>query len=375
MSKLIVIDPGHGGSDPGAVANGLHEKELTLKIGRRVRKALLRDFDVTVALTREQDATVSLDARTDFANARRADYFVSVHINSGGGEGYEDYIHKTQTDSSPAAARRNAVHTAVAGFMTRSGAADRGKKKANFHVLRESTMPAVLTENLFIDSPVDAALLRGDDFLADLAEAHARGIARALALPRLGTGPSDGANGGGGAPVGVYAPLLAEPRASRAQVEKRLLARPHGEYSEADVRRIVGLYFETAQRAGLDPLLAVSQMILETGNLTSFWSQRPRRNMAGIGVTGEPGVGISFATLDEAVRAHVGRLLAYAIEPGSETPAQRALVDEALDVRPLPGALRGSAPRLSGLVGHWAVDPDYAKKISRIANEIRAQVV
>jgi N-acetylmuramoyl-L-alanine amidase len=182
MTKLVVIDPGHGGSDPGAIGNGLRECDLTLKISKRVKAALLRDFDVDVKLTRRDDTFVSLDARAQFANDRHAAYFVAVHINSGGGTGYEDYIHNNAGTTT--SERRNALHKQVATFMAAHGMTDRGRKRANFAVLRETTMAAVLTENLFIDTAADAHLLKDDAFLTGLAEAHARGIAVALSLPR-----------------------------------------------------------------------------------------------------------------------------------------------------------------------------------------------
>jgi N-acetylmuramoyl-L-alanine amidase len=182
MTKLVVIDPGHGGSDPGAIGNGLRECDLTLKISKRVKAALLRDFDVDVKLTRRDDTFVSLDARAKFANDRRAAYFVAVHINSGGGTGYEDYIHNNAGTTT--SERRNALHKQVATFMAAHGMTDRGRKRANFAVLRQTTMAAVLTENLFIDTAADAHLLKDDAFLTGLAEAHARGIAVALSLPR-----------------------------------------------------------------------------------------------------------------------------------------------------------------------------------------------
>jgi N-acetylmuramoyl-L-alanine amidase len=362
MAKLVVLDAGHGGSDGGAAANRLREKDLTLAICKRARDALRRNYQVDVALTRSTDKDLSLDARTDFANGRRADCFVSVHINSGGGEGYEDFVHERVGAESPAEALRSVVHAAVGTVVRSRGAQDRGEKKADFHVLRETTMPAVLTENLFIDNRRDAALLRDEAFLAEVARAHARGIARALHLRRKR------------APVRKVSPrarLLAHPRVSLARARRFCLARPHEKYSEEDVARILRLYFETARPVGLDPLLVISQMVLETANLTSFWSQRPRRNPAGIGVTGEPGEGVSFASWPKAVRAHTGRLLAYVLPKGRENSVQRALVEEALTVRPLPPDLRGVAPTLQGLTGTWATDPEYADKISNIANEIR----
>jgi hypothetical protein len=172
-------------------------------------------------------------------------------------------------------------------------------------------------------------------------------------------------------PVTVESGLLDPPRATRKTLERYMLARQHGKYSDADVRDILGKYTTTCKEAGLDPLLVVSQMVLETGNLMSDWSQPPRRNPAGIGVTGQPGAGISFPNWDKAVRAHVGRLLAYALPKDSGTPAQRKLIEEALKVRPLPDDRRGRAPKLKGLAGTWAADPKYAAKITGVANEIR----
>ena len=184
MAKLVVVDPGHGGTDPGAVGHGLKEATLTLTLGKRLQAALLRDFDVRVELTRSTDRAVELKRRAAFANERGADYFVSVHINSSGGTGYEDFVHSSVAANSTTAKRRSAVHDAVMKFMRRKGMPDRGKKNADLAVLRETAMPAVLTENLFIDNPADARLLKRDAFLTRLAKAHARGIGVALGLPR-----------------------------------------------------------------------------------------------------------------------------------------------------------------------------------------------
>lgn len=90
----IFIDPGHGGTDPGASANGLQEKQLTLQIALALRNILLNEYqNVTVQLSRTSDQTVSLTQRTNAANSWGADYFLSIHINAGGGTGFEDYIY------------------------------------------------------------------------------------------------------------------------------------------------------------------------------------------------------------------------------------------------------------------------------------------
>ena len=174
-----------------------------------------------------------------------------------------------------------------------------------------------------------------------------------------------------GGKVTVKSKLVGKPRATDVQLEAYLVGRPHGGYSEQQVREIARHYDETAQAVGLDPLLVVAQLVLETDNLSSFWSQPPRRNPAGIGVTGEPGAGVSFPNWKAATTAHVGRLLAYALAKGTEAQEQRRVIAKALKVRALPDSSRGVAPTLNGLAGTWATDRQYATKIAGVANEIR----
>jgi hypothetical protein len=126
-----------------------------------------------------------------------------------------------------------------------------------------------------------------------------------------------------GQKITVKTMLLGKPRAAAAQIESYLVGRPHGGYSASEVREIASQYEKTTQAVGLDPLLVVAQMVLETDNLSSFWSQPPRRNPAGIGVTGEAGAGVSFPSWKAAVAAHVGRLLAYTLAKGAENEKQR----------------------------------------------------
>ena len=122
----------------------------------------------------------------------------------------------------------------------------------------------------------------------------------------------------------------------------------------------------------LDPLLAVAQMILETGNLNSKWSQPPYRNPAGIGIPGGDPPPFKFDSWHVAVRAHLGRRLRYAIGEGEESEAQREMIAEALTWRDLPKEYWGVAPQLRGLTGRWAMDRAYDRKIAKIANSILA---
>ena len=232
--------------------------------------------------------------------------------------------------------------------------------------------PEVLVEHGFMTNVSDRAWLSKN--VNALADAEMNALRRFF-------GFDGGSNGNGhvtrrieidtGTAVTVDSALIAPPRASQATVTAFMLGRDHGAYTEHEVRSIVRRYFRNCLRVGLDPLLAVAQMAEETAHLTSFWSQAPRRNFAGLGVTGEPGVGLSFGDLKSAVRAHTGRLAAYAIRQTTETPAQLTLIEQALAFRPLPEHLRGAAPTLRGLAGTWAADPDYAKKVAGVANQIR----
>lgn len=204
-------------------------------------------------------------------------------------------------------------------------------------------------------------------------------------------------------------PLLSAPRATPSQAQVYVVA-IGSMYTPGDIATIMGHYWRYSIPVGLDPLLAVAQCIHETSDLepstgkwrplSSWWAQRPRRNPAGIGVTGEvkankpeetrgwvedtrsqPPVwraGLTFPSWDEGARAHVGRILAYAISEGQETEEQRAAITYSLGVRPLSRSLRGTAPTLKLLgarhnpTGYgWATPGDkYGEKIARIAQAI-----
>ncbi|MFK2827110.1 N-acetylmuramoyl-L-alanine amidase [Bacillus sp. B190/17] len=180
----LYLDPGHGGSDPGAQGNGLKEKEITLDIAIKIRTILLNDYEnVEVKMSRTSDVSKSLDQRTNEANSWGADYYLSIHCNSANGsaQGYEDFIHSSLSDSSAAARYRDILHEEISKINQLK---NRGKKKANFHVLRETTMPAALTENGFIDHTNDASLMKEASWRQKTAQGHVNGLARAFNLQR-----------------------------------------------------------------------------------------------------------------------------------------------------------------------------------------------
>lgn len=178
----IVIDAGHGGKDPGAVGNGLREKDLTLTLAKRIGQ-LLAARGVEVLYTRDTDVFVELSDRAKFANQAQADYFISLHINAGGGSGFESYVY---TGSSGAkVAYQNVIHQHVALPFMQRGFLDRGTKQANLAVLRETYMPAILLEYGFIDHPKDAAMLADPAWLEALAHVTTTGVASAFGLPEV----------------------------------------------------------------------------------------------------------------------------------------------------------------------------------------------
>ena len=177
--RLIVLDPGHGGSDTGAMHNGLVEKNLTLDISKRLRTLLIARGWL-VKMTRDTDTDVfapndsahdELQARCDVANAAGARLFISVHINSftsSGLDGTTTYYYKT--DSYGLA---DAVHARLSAALPTK---DDGIRKENFYVIHHTTAPAILVETAFLSNPSDAQLLRSDAFLQKVATSIASGV-------------------------------------------------------------------------------------------------------------------------------------------------------------------------------------------------------
>ena len=171
----LYLDAGHGGSDPGAVGNGLKEKEVVLDLAIRIRRLLYDYPQATVKLSRTTDVTKSLRLRTNEANSWGADIFLSLHCNAfnGRARGYEDFIYNNLPRGAATRDYQAILHEKVRRAI---GIPDRGRKQANFHVLRESNMPAILTENGFIDHPEDAKLMKQAAWREKVAATHVDGL-------------------------------------------------------------------------------------------------------------------------------------------------------------------------------------------------------
>lgn len=182
---IVVVDPGHGGADPGAVNTNkpglaghsyLMEKDVVLDVGLKLKDYLIAYYGATVYMTRETDIRLGatqnedLKARVDFANSKNPNIFVSIHVNANedpSKNGVETYYYYTADKE---------LATDVYNELLYTGLYGRGVKSNNYYVLVYTNAYSTLTENGFISNSSDADKLLSNSFRQDLATRHARGI-------------------------------------------------------------------------------------------------------------------------------------------------------------------------------------------------------
>ena len=211
--RRIVVDPGHGGKDPGAIGpTGLKEKDVTLKLAKKVAARLREELGAEVILTRDRDVFVPLEQRTAIANAQKADLFVSIHTNAAPSSrlrGIETYylnfavdehamrvaalenassskrmgdlsgilnqiLKNTKVDESSRLAR--AVQDALIQSIRGNGGKDLGVKQAPFFVLIGAKMPSILVETSFISNAEEERMLKDNAYLDQLSSGIVSGI-------------------------------------------------------------------------------------------------------------------------------------------------------------------------------------------------------
>ena len=206
---IIAIDPGHGGSDSGAVANGLREKDLTLEVSLALKEELESYDGVTVVMTRSTDVRPSenlsedLSSRVQTAAAARADALVSIHFNSGSplARGAEVWYGNSSSYNYATHTKGRQLSSNIQEELTDLGLADRGIKTrdnpyynypdgstgdyyAIIRQAREENMPGIIVEHAFLTSSSDAQLLRDPAFVRSLGVADATGIAQTYGLSK-----------------------------------------------------------------------------------------------------------------------------------------------------------------------------------------------
>ena len=184
--RVIVIDPGHGGSDSGAIGpTGVMEKSITLRVGNELRRLLTQE-GATVYMTRSTDKEVSpkrskatdieeLQARCDVANQKNADIFISVHMDSftnDAAKGTTGYYYSLGNKRS-----RILADKIRAGVIDQLGTQSRGTQSSNFYVVKHTDMPATLVELAFISNKNEEQLMNSEDGIKKAAQGIADGIA------------------------------------------------------------------------------------------------------------------------------------------------------------------------------------------------------
>jgi len=183
---ILCLDAGHGGNDPGAIGInltkfGLTEAETTKKIVDMCVKKL-SCYDVKIITT-----SGSLENRVKTANDFKADYFISIHLNSSGkenvGEGFESYV----KNNPPLMNEYNQkiIHNIIFNYLKQFKVSDRGMKMADFYVIKYTKMPSVLLELLFVNNSNDIKLLKNESFLDGLCETIVSGIVTCFKLNRI----------------------------------------------------------------------------------------------------------------------------------------------------------------------------------------------
>jgi len=187
--KRVAIDPGHGGSDVGAVSpSNLHEADMTLDVCKRIQSLL--ESQVDVVMTRSDDSYVSLGERADICNTAKCDVFVSYHFNAATtmlANGWEIFTTKKDNNSDKLATCIGNFHAAL--FPNQHARQDWSDgdldKEANFSVIRRANCPAVLMEGEFIHNALGESLIRNPANREKMAIAVANGVLKYLGLKLL----------------------------------------------------------------------------------------------------------------------------------------------------------------------------------------------
>lgn len=199
--KLIVIDPGHGGDDPGALGTtGVHEKDIVLEVSKKLAE-ILRQAGARVLLTRETDRDLSdpgtkslhqakiedLTRRVELANSRRADLFISIHVNSFPDRREDGAQTFSQPGSEESRKLAVAIQQELNRFLENPG---REAKQVDYFANRMTKMPSVIVEIGFISNPREERLMLDPVYQSRIAWSIYAGIARYLAQPRQAVAPA-----------------------------------------------------------------------------------------------------------------------------------------------------------------------------------------
>lgn len=350
----VFLDAGHGGKDPGALGNGLKEKDINLSVTLKVGN-ILTNHGVNVDYSRTTDTFLELADRAKKANDFKADIFVSIHCNAAenvNAKGVETYNYPNSTNGAKLA---KSIQDSI--ISSKVYTANRGTKTANFAVLRLTNMPAALVEMAFITNAEDTNILKSKQ--DELAIAIAKGILNYLGI-KYKENPSNPDQG---------TPIISEPTATILQMQEWA----RGKNAHQKFIDLAPVFYNISVQAGVNPVVTYCQSAKETGYFRfggvldiTFNNPCGMKTTSG-GNDKDPNAHQRFKSWEEGIKAQVDHLALYAGAPGypkSDTPDPRHF-----------NFIKGTAKTVEELGGKWAPSATYGTDIVRMMKEVESIVV
>ncbi|SUO99589.1 Sporulation-specific N-acetylmuramoyl-L-alanine amidase [Tissierella praeacuta] len=347
----VHMDFGHGGKDPGAVGDGLKEKDITLAVGLKIGEILKR-HNVEVSYSRTTDTFIELSDRAKMANQAKADIFVSIHVNSAtntSARGVETFSH---TGSSKGAILAKDIQDSI--IQDKIFTVNRGIKTANFAVLRLTKMPSALAELGFISNSEDAKILRNKQ--SEIAESVAKGILKNLGIRYIDNNTINGL------------PIISKTKATVEQMQE--WAKRKG--ANQLFIDLAPLFYDISLKAGVNPLVTYCQSAKETGYmkfggvLNASFNNPCGMKVSSGGGDKDPNAHKRFTSWKEGIQAQVDHLALYAGASGypkTGTPDPRHF-----------SFIKGTAPTVESLGGKWAPSTSYGTEIVKMIKEVEETV-
>ena len=347
----VVLDAGHGGRDPGALGlTGLTEKECTLYIAKKCEE-ILKAHNINVKQTREDDSYLSLSDRAQIANKTNAKYFISIHVNSAD----ISSANGTEVFALGKGGEGEQLSSSVLNNIIKiTNLANRGIKFANFAVLRETDMPAILVEVCFISNSSEEELLKSDSFKDKVALAIAKGY-----LQYVGKSYEVAVD------KKLFTEIISAPRALKNQAKQFVKNKGAAKF----FINLADLYWNlSGLHGGIDPTIAYAQAIIETG-YGKFGGRidASYKNPCGLKITtgtdDRPESHMKFESWEDGISAHIDHLALYVGASGYPR-------EKTKDPRHF-SYLFGKIKYAEELSGNWTPDTSYGNKIVGIVKEIQ----
>lgn len=351
MNNIVVLDPGHGGTDPGACAKGLQEKDLVSSISKFC-KEYLETKGIKVFQTRDTDKSMGINERAAFANKKQAALFISIHTNAGGGDGVEVIYSITGGASLKMAQAMSDSINKVTGQNKRpkdiyTRVNDEGHDY--FGVIRQTSMPAVIVECAFIDSK-DVEIIDTSEERKLMGKAIGEAILKVLDVK-----------------IEKSTTIIGPATATLEQCREWA----HIKKSKQTFIDNLLIYFNECLKVGINPVVAITQYAKETG-YGKFGGvlDESYKNPCGLKETtsGKDDCTIAeahkrFNTWEDGIKAHIDHLALYAGVNGYPKV-------NTLDPRHF-SYLKGKVPTVEALGGSWCPSDTYGHDLVKMIKEIK----